>query len=641
MFRDPIGDFQDPEGLVTSTDKTSTKDKWQAYNKTGKINNLEQSEISSLEKDLKLRQQRLRLGFGGAYFVVKNYDPEVENKTKVKDIIGLPPQVHIDYGDDHAEKTTKHILSAYPMVTIIPAYPEFGGADDASSMFDLFEVSEDKGIKKYQEIKENLGLSSDPNSLKIAYQNNTVISESFNSEYGPSMFEEMANIGSTRMAEMRYVMGAETPYHMLSKIKGNISPNQLNALQDSISPFFNSATDYIFNIGNTKLPTGSNPRLEQLRNFYPSSQGSGMSGTMGGAMDYITGTAGKLIGKGVGQLLIGSRVDFPQIWKGSSYSPSYSITVKLYNPRPDLEESYIQHIVKPLARILALMTPIADSDTTFAFPLLCKVKAPGLFNIESGFISSVEVTKGGENNDITFAQRPNEIDVSITFGELHNVMVSESGDAEVHEDKPTLKSYINTLLGKTKHPKILDRHLDFRSPGDRSDEIDKMLQEQRKRNFLEGDNAVLVPTDGIPSVEEIGRKPFSVIDSVIDPALKPIANMNDFVIEELGQITNQLSGSVGEIFDSQLLQHVESEIGQLSDIIGQVAPGVAPELRHRLAVYQRHGLLAASDEAEQWFNESYDELNHDGTLDAILDASEGLEGIYPRSDEWNSQGIAY
>ena len=621
MLRDSIGDFQDPEGLLTTTDKTSTKDKWQAFNKTGNMDPFQQSEISSIEKDLKLRQARLEWGFGSAYFVVSNYSPDVENKTKVKDIIGLPPQVHIDFGDGHAEKTTKHILSAYPMVTIAPAYPVFGGSENASSMFDLFEVNEDRGIEKYKEIKESLGLSSEPNSLKIAYQNNTTISESFNSEYGPSMFEEMANIGSTRLSEMRYIMGADTPSDMIGGVpRPNITIGESPHLSNIKGGVSDWASNYMIW---SKLQ-------ETIKNMIP--------GDLGGKI--VQKSLDTVGFEGIKQMIIGSRVDFPQIWKGSSYTPSYSITVKLYNPRPDNEESYVQHIVKPLARILALMTPIADSDTTFAFPLLCKVKAPGLFNIESGFISNVEVTKGGENNDITFAQRPNEIDVAITFGELHNVMVTENGN-EIHEDRPTLKSYINTLLGKTKHPKILDRHRDLQIPGDRSDEIDKMLQRQKQRDFLAGDNAVLVPTDGISSISEIGRKPFSVIDSVIDPALKPIANLNNQITEQLGEITQQLSGTVGDIFDSQLLQHVENEIGQLSDIIGQVAPGAVPELRHRLAVYQRHGLLAASDEAEQWFNESYNELNHDGTLDAILNASEGLEGIYPRSDEWNSQGVSY
>jgi archaellum component FlaC len=108
----------------------------------------------------------------------------------------------------------------------------------------------------------------------------------------------------------------------------------------------------------------------------------------------------------------------------------------------------MEHILTPIAMILALALPLSDSKYTFSFPLLVKAVCPGLFNIEAGFISDVQVIKGGENQDITFQQQPGSVDVRFTLSSLYETMTATTQQG--HEDdtnieRPTLKRYIDNL----------------------------------------------------------------------------------------------------------------------------------------------------------------------------------------------------
>jgi len=155
-----------------------------------------------------------------------------------------------------------------------------------------------------------------------------------------------------------------------------------------------------------------------------------------------------LQGHGMGKLLVGSKVDFPAIWKGASYSTGYNITVRLYNPWPSNNDAYEKHILQPLLWLLAFVIPQNDqgedgaSMITYHSPVLCTVHCPGLWHIRAGFVSSIEVVKGGENNDISFKHHPGMVDIRLSFGELYGVMTTNDNE---QQDRLTIGKYMKNL----------------------------------------------------------------------------------------------------------------------------------------------------------------------------------------------------
>ena len=201
--------------------------------------------------------------------------------------------------------------------------------------------------------------------------------------------------------------------------------------------------------------------------------------------------------KGGGNLISGSKVDFRLIWNGSTFSPSYSFTVRLYNPYPQSYDAYKQTIIYPLARLLALMVPLSDSPHTYTFPLLCRVNCPGLFRIYAGYISSLDLIKGGENNDIAFNQLPGTVDIRITINELFSTMVAQKEEDgfvdNADNQRPTLKKYILTMLGEAECEPF------YSDDTGTNDKFDQMF------NSGQGQTANAIPGVGEGSTDPISR----------------------------------------------------------------------------------------------------------------------------------------
>ncbi len=349
------------------------------------------------------------------------------DKTNVENIIGLPPQATMDsYPNAIVQSFVK---SCFNVCRIIPAWPETSGL--ASKGLHIYSLNHLKGSQKYAKIisdsiptegdvpavlsglKSNAdsAVNAGPNaersgfrSIQLAYLNETSITETFNQEFGPSMFEEMAQMAGGKVAELRRITGA------------NSGSNAIQALQNKVGEK-GGVLSGLVNVG-----------LEGYQQYQK-------------AMEGVLTSVG---GAGAAKLLSGSKVDFPQVWKGANYQTGHSITVRLYNPVPTSYPAYCNYIIIPLLRIIALCTPLSDpAAITYNMPVLCTINCTGLWEIKAGFVSSIEVIKGGEANDISFKQHPGMVDVRLSFGELYNVITTNDNN---HRDRPTLKKYIQNML---------------------------------------------------------------------------------------------------------------------------------------------------------------------------------------------------
>jgi len=339
-------------------------------------------------------------------FVTETYYKSIE--VVLKDSVGLPPSIYHEV-EDNPGALQDISLSSMPLVALYPAYPKTGTSITQEGL-QLYDIDEGIGRTKYNQILTSVGAREiNGRCLYVAVLNDTSISESFGIEFGESKFEGISNFASSTLSEIKFITGAPTGFAGMQTM------------------------------GKTAREAG------------------GILGTVGGAAVAAAGKLGEQLTKLVGavgkaefaNILSGSKVDFPMIWTGASYAPSYSFTVRLYNPNPSSESAYNKFIVEPIARLLAFTMPIADSGSTFSFPVICRAVCPGLFQLDGAFISSIDVIKGGETNDFSFTQRPGSVDLKVTINDLYNTMVAHVGDSEAHDvNRPTFQKYIGSLKTK-------------------------------------------------------------------------------------------------------------------------------------------------------------------------------------------------
>jgi len=333
-------------------------------------------------------------------------------------IIGLPARYAHIGGGTVLDNAKNLLFSGVPILAIKPAYPQYGSENKATDGLQLYHLDYDLGVNYYSAILKDIGVKSRlvNKSLFVCFINNTTFSESFNVNYSDSTIEGVMGGVGQMMREVSTIAGTSD----LQKIG-----QQLGAQIKGVDP------------GLGKKFLGLIP---------------GVMGWAGGGIEKGL----NWISPGLGNaIMAGSSIDFPTIWKGSNYSPTYSITVRLHNDRPKDDESYNKNIVDPLASLLALNIPISDSKTTYRSPLLCTIVCPGLFRIEGGYISTIEIIKGGDDNVVSFRQRPSIIDIRITFNDLYNTVVGPFiTDMKIKKEqidpfKPTFTKYINQLYTQT------------------------------------------------------------------------------------------------------------------------------------------------------------------------------------------------
>ena len=322
---------------------------------------------------------------------------------KLPHIIGLPP---LDGNQvvKNGPYTDDLIRDTMPIIELFPAYPkanftgglqtyrlELGMKKSSGSMTRSFkdELNQLYGINLYDD---------NTNSLKVAFMAHSPPMDSFSNEFSESLFQGLANIASRGVRELTFIAGTEN-------LKGLIS----SGLQK-----MDAATGGWITKLQEKAEKSTSPALKNIIN------------NLGG------------IGEAA---ILGKRIDFPQFWDSASWSASHSIHVRLYNPFPNDIKSTNKYITGPLAALLMFVVPRTSDDGNFYhWPWCCKYKASGLFDIQSGYVKSIQVIKGGDDNVIAYNQVPGIVDVKIEFGSLYNTLVSHSNDNE--PERPTLTKYL-------------------------------------------------------------------------------------------------------------------------------------------------------------------------------------------------------
>ena len=118
-------------------------------------------------------------------------------------------------------------------------------------------------------------------------------------------------------------------------------------------------------------------------------------------------------------VLSGGRLLFPEIWTDSSFSRSYSCRMKLISPSGDKLSVYL-NILVPIYHLLALVLPRQTKGNPEGYysPFLVRAYSQGLFNIDMGIITDMNITKGAEA-EWTVDGIPTVAEVSFTIKDLY------------------------------------------------------------------------------------------------------------------------------------------------------------------------------------------------------------------------------
>jgi hypothetical protein len=141
-------------------------------------------------------------------------------------------------------------------------------------------------------------------------------------------------------------------------------------------------------------------------------------------------------------LAAGGRIDFPMLWKNSTYTPSYTMTIRLYNPNPNSRRATSKFIIGPIAALLLLGLPMSVGAGAYSWPFIHRFYSPGIYDLDPGYISSITVVKGGDQQQIAWKQRMGLVDVRIDFGSVFNSILSNASSSR---NRPTLQGYLTAM----------------------------------------------------------------------------------------------------------------------------------------------------------------------------------------------------
>lgn len=332
-------------------------------------------------------------------------------------VIGMPP-ITTNTGEAiHTQRSAEALKNTMPVATIYPGIPSFEfGIDlfNRLNAFDsgLFDSRDQKSNNNYylpmlRKHGYNLDKNIHINGLKVAYIADNFPTDTFTNEYGENFLQKFTDVASEGAASIAQMFGARDVRDVGRQIIGRAQGSNNKGI-GKIGEMANQASKYIGDLGQT-----------------------------------LFGNTGSRMANMIGSLAAGSRIDFPMVWKSSSFQPSYTMTVRLYNPNPGSLRSTQKYIIGPIAAIMLLGIPISQDSSTYSWPFLHKVSSPGIYNLDPAYIQNITVVKGGDQQQISYRQSLSIVDVRIDFGSLFSSMLATSDSSE--KTRPTLRKYLKAM----------------------------------------------------------------------------------------------------------------------------------------------------------------------------------------------------
>ena len=325
-----------------------------------------------------------------------------------KGIFGMPPPAYV---------TDEMIENSMPVLEITPGEPNF------SLGLTLFTINTIRGWKNYGEILSNHGfnLGKLNSPLKFAFIADNFPTDTFSNEYTETFLQKFTDVASSGLSQLiqmsgqKDALGAGAEYSKILAEVGQQIGGSAGKLLSSAAGMTAQGVEGVK--GWLKQAGGSDSATARM---------------LGGGMSLVN------------KMLAGHRIDFPQIWSNSGYSPSYSATIRLYNPNPGDKNSTLQYIAGPICALLCLAVPRTLNGASYRWPFYHRIRVRGLYELDPAVITNITVVKGGDQQQIGYSQMMGMCDVRIDFISLHKSMLLEEGGPAA-ENRPTVRRYIREM----------------------------------------------------------------------------------------------------------------------------------------------------------------------------------------------------
>ena len=118
----------------------------------------------------------------------------------------------------------------------------------------------------------------------------------------------------------------------------------------------------------------------------------------------------------------GGKMIFPEVWDSSSFSRSYSITMKLRSPDPD-PYSIFMNIYVPILLWVTAAAPhqMNNSATAYSSPFIVRATYKSMFACDAGIVSNVSITKASDDKWNGMGM-PISVDLSVDIKDLYSTM---------------------------------------------------------------------------------------------------------------------------------------------------------------------------------------------------------------------------
>lgn len=143
--------------------------------------------------------------------------------------------------------------------------------------------------------------------------------------------------------------------------------------------------------------------------------------------------------------------EFPEVWKGSSFSKSYSFNLHLAARYGD-PISIFQSIYVPLIMLIAGGCPRGVGSSMYASPFVVRAYCKGQFAVPLGIIDNISINRGTGEFGWTQENLPTAVDVSFSIKDLSPVMflgIASGGVSFIEAFKQNIGmvEYLTTLSG--------------------------------------------------------------------------------------------------------------------------------------------------------------------------------------------------
>jgi hypothetical protein len=189
--------------------------------------------------------------------------------------------------------------------------------------------------------------------------------------------------------------------------------------------------------GQSSIAQQVNSQIQSVRDskftFGDGNIDAAINGAIGAVTGILQGVASALPGGTTLSNVMGGTglIDFPEVWKDSSFSKSYTFNMSLRTPYGD-PISILQNLYFPLALLMAGSMPRAVGRSAYTSPFICRAYCKGMFAIPLGMITNITIKRGADQFGWSTARLPTCIDVNFEIKDLSPAMYMALGDVSTN-----------------------------------------------------------------------------------------------------------------------------------------------------------------------------------------------------------------